>query len=83
MNSFDALLSYHEAEMKLTALEKEIVTSPARVRLNKLRGILTEQQKLLSNIQKQVDAKSKSFEELAAMADEFEHAFELENRILT
>ena len=78
MNSFDALLSYHEAEMKLTALEKEIVTSPARVRLNKLRGILTEQQKLLSNIQKQVDAKNKSFEELAAMADEFEHAFELE-----
>lgn len=59
MNSFDALLSYHEAEMKLTALEKEIVTSPARVRLNKLRGILTEQQKLLSNIQSRLTPKQK------------------------
>lgn len=60
MNSFDALLSYHEAEMKLTALEKEIVTSPARVRLNKLRGILTEQQKLLSNIQSRLTPKTKA-----------------------
>lgn len=60
MSSFDALLSYHEAEMKLTALEKEIVTSPARVRLTNCAGYLQSSRSCFLTFKSRLTPKAKA-----------------------
>ena len=78
MNKLDALWEYQQVELALERVENRIKTTPSRQKLNKLHAFLSEQQSLITNIQKQIDARKASVDKLAAQIDEFEHKYELE-----
>lgn len=78
MNKLDALWEYQQAELALEKVEARIKTTPSRQKLNKLHAFLSEQQSLITCIQKQIDARRASVDKLAAQIAGFEHQYELE-----
>ncbi|MBE5785782.1 MAG: hypothetical protein E7330_08320 [Clostridiales bacterium] len=78
MNKLDALWEYQQSELALEKVESRIKTTPSRQKLNKLHAFLSEQQSLITNIQKQIEARRTSVDKLAAQLDEFERKYELE-----
>lgn len=78
MNKLDALWEYQQAEISLEKVESRIKTTPSRQKLNKLYAFLSDQQALIANIQKQIDARRASVDKLAAQIEEFERKYELE-----
>lgn len=78
MNKLDALWEYQQAELALEKVEARIKTTPSRQKLNKLHAFLSEQQALITSIQKQIEARSASVEKLTAQIDAFERKYELE-----
>lgn len=78
MSMLDSLWRYQEAELALERVETEIKTTPARIKLNKLRTFLTEQQGQISVMEKQIEARRAALYKLAAAFDEIEKQSELE-----
>lgn len=78
MNKLDALWEYQQAELALKKVESRIKTTPSRQKLNKLHAFLSEQQSLITNIQKQIEVRRASVDKLAAQIEDFEHKYELE-----
>ncbi|MEG1548185.1 MAG: C4-type zinc ribbon domain-containing protein [Clostridia bacterium] len=78
MSKLDSLLKYHEAELRLDALESKVLSSPAHKKLNKLHGFLTEQQSQITAIQKQLDARKSAIDKLTTQFDELSKKYELE-----
>ena len=78
MGKLDALWEYHQAELKLDALDARLRSTSARQKLNKLHGFLSEQQAQIASIQKQMEARKAALSRLSAQFGELEHKYELE-----
>lgn len=78
MGKLDALWEYQQAELALDVLENKLRSTPARQKLNKLHGFLSEQQAQIAGIQKQMEARKAALNRLSAYFGELEHKYELE-----
>lgn len=78
MGKLDALWEYQQSELSLDALESKLRSTPARQKLNKLHGFLSEQQAQIAGIQKQMETRKASLNRLSAQFGELEHKYELE-----
>ena len=78
MNKLEALWQYHNAEQDYARLEAHLKSTPSRTKLNKLHSFLTEQQNLISQIQRQIESRKDVYSRLAAQFQELERQFELE-----
>jgi len=78
MGKLDALWEYQQSELALDALESKLRATPARQRLNKLHGFLSDQQSQIAGIQKQMEARKAALARLSALFGELEHKYELE-----
>lgn len=74
----DSLWQYHEALDAYDQLEKKVKTTPTRLKYNKLRNFLTEQQNSLSRAQKELDVKKMAVDKLAEQFTQLEHRYDLE-----
>ena len=77
MGKLDALWEYHQAERQLDALDAKLRSTPARQKLNKLHGFLSEQQAQIANLQKQMEARKGTLNRLSAHYGELEHKYDL------
>lgn len=78
MGKLDALWDYQQSELALDALESKLRATPARQKLNKLHGFLSDQQAQIANIQKQMETRKASLNRLTEQFSELEHKYELE-----
>ena len=78
MNKLEVLWQYHNAEQDYARLEARLKSTPSRVKLTKLHSFLTEQQNLINQIQRQIEAKKAVFARLSAQFQELERQFDLE-----
>lgn len=78
MGKLDALWEYQQSELALDALESKLRATPARQKLNKLHGFLSEQQAQIGGIKKQMEARKAALTRLSAQFGELEHKYELE-----
>lgn len=78
MGKLDSLWTYHEAVMAYDQLQNEIKTTPSRVKFNKLRAFLSEQQNRITKLQGEMDAKSTLLKRLGDQFAELEQRYELE-----
>lgn len=78
MSKLDALWEYQAVELKKEAYEKEVRNTPARARLTKLHGFLTEQQAVISRLQTEITQKQAAIEKLSDHADKLNKDIELE-----
>lgn len=78
MGKLDALWEYQQSELVLDALESKLRSTPARQRLNKLHGFLSEQQAQVASIQKQMEFRKGALTRLTEQFGELEHQYELE-----
>lgn len=79
MSKLDALWQYQLLDMEKDRLEKEPLNSPARIKLNKLYGFLSEQQAAIGKLQKEMEQKQAVMEKLAAEIDALQKQMELEH----
>lgn len=69
MGKLDALWQYQQAELDKERVETEILNTPARVKLNKLHGFLSEQQAAINTMQKDMEQRSG---QLTKLMDQFQ-----------
>lgn len=78
MGKIDALLKYYKAEQELKTIENEVKTTPMRVRFNKIRKFLTEQQSAIQRMQTDINTRAAELEKLVQHFNEMEQQYELE-----
>lgn len=78
MGKLDALWEYQALDLKKEAVERETLNTPARAKLNKLHGFLTEQQNTISRIQKEILQRQNALEKLLEQAEKLFKRAELE-----
>ncbi len=60
MPNLAALWEYQAAELEKEALEREVSSTPARIKFNKLHSYLTEQQNAIKRTQKEIEQKQQA-----------------------
>ena len=78
MNKLDALWNYQQAELAAERLERNLKSTPARQKLNKLHAFLSEQQNNIGSIQKNIEARKTLVEKLSLQVAELERKYDLE-----
>lgn len=78
MGKLDALWEYQAVELKKEALEREVINTPARTKLNKLHGFLTEQQNAISRTQREIVQRQTALERLQDQVEKLLNRVELE-----
>ena len=78
MGKLDALWEYQMLELKKEAVERETLNTPARAKLNKLHGFLTEQQNAISKTQREITNRQASLEKMQEQAEKLVNRVELE-----
>lgn len=78
MGKMDSLWQYHEALDAYEQLEKKVMTTPSRLQYNKLRAFLSEQQKNLTGVQKELDGKRAVVDKLREQFTQLEYQYDLE-----
>ena len=79
MGKLDALWEYQAVELKKEALEREVINTPARAKLNKLHGFLTEQQNAITRTQKDIVQRQTALEKLQDQVDKLLKRVDLEH----
>lgn len=69
MGRLDVLWAYQETERELEAFEQDLRSTPARQKMNKLRGFLVEQQNALQRITSEAEARDQQVRQIAAKYD--------------
>ncbi len=83
MGKLDALWQYQQAELNKERIEEEILNTPARVKLKKLHGFLSEQQAAIAAMQKDMEQRSAQLAKLAEQFEKLRARRELEMSALT
>ncbi len=78
MTQLEALWQYQEAEMTLEKLEKELKTTPARQKFNKLRVFLREQTNQITVIQTGLSEKAEALDASCKRLEELLNEYDLE-----
>ncbi len=78
MAKLDALWQYQAAELEKERLERDILRSPAHVKLHKLHAFLTEQQAAISKMQADMDQKQAALTRLVERVEKLEKDVDLE-----
>lgn len=78
MNNLENLWQYQQAELACEQLEQKLRATPNRQKFVKLHAFLTEQQNIISNLQKQINARQDALNVLTASFDELERKYDLE-----
>lgn len=78
MSKLDALWKYSEAESAYEQLEAQITSTPSRIKFNKIRNFLTEQQTNLARINRDMEAKQAGIERITEQFGQLSHKYELE-----
>ncbi len=78
MDNLGNLWQYQQAQLACEQLEQKLRSTPKRQRYAKLHSFLTEQQGIINNIQKQIDARQAALNTLTESFNELERKYELE-----
>ncbi len=78
MGKLDALWEYQILELKKEAVERETLNTPARAKLNRLHGFLTEQQNAISKTQKEITNRQALLDKMQEQVEKLLNRVELE-----
>jgi hypothetical protein len=75
----DALWAYQQAEVAKAALESEIRSTPARLKLNKLHKLLKTQQAVIAKLTGEIGEYDQQLNKLTEQVEKLEHRLEMES----
>lgn len=78
MGKLDALWQYQEAQLIKERLEQTLRNTPARTKLNKLRGFLSEQQQAIAKLKQAIEQREAELEHINDQVVQLEKKIELE-----
>jgi len=83
VKKMDALWAYQQAEVAKAALENEIRTTPARLKLNKLHKLLKSQQTAIAKLSAEIGEYDQQLKKLTDQVEKLEDRLEMESGELT